>query len=329
MATKVLGFIELVWTCDSCGTRNPGPIKSCSACGAPQPPNVQFEKVDAEAFDFIKDQALIRMAQIGADKHCPYCGTRNVAEAVTCVECGSDITVGAHTRDANRVMEKPMPPAVALPAEPRAKMPTLVLVLIVIAMLAMCFFVGTYLAKMNQTETVTGTVSAVSWQRSIEVLGYRQIETSDWKDQIPAGLSPYDCTQRYRYDSDVEVPNSKEVCGEPYTVDTGTGVGRVQQDCVYQVYDDYCSYQTMTWTLIDTLAVNGSDLSAYWPEAQLTSNEKYGNANERYTIMFTADGTSYQMTTTDFELYQRALPGSRWALDVNSFGDVRGASPAQ
>ncbi|MGB4595499.1 MAG: zinc finger protein [Anaerolineaceae bacterium] len=327
MATKVLGFIELVWTCDSCGTKNPGPIKSCTACGAPQPPNVQFEKVDAESFDFIKDQALIRMAQIGADKHCPYCGTRNVADAATCVECGSDITVGAQTRDADRVMDQPAS-ELPSPVTPARKMPTGVIVFIAIVLLAICLFVGMYLTKMNQTEAITGTVSAAGWQRSVEVLGYRQIETSDWKDTIPAGSTAYNCTLRYRYDSETEVPNSKEVCGEPYTVDTGTGVGRVQQDCIYQVYEDYCSYQTMTWTLIDTLAVSGSDLSPYWPETQLTSNEKFGKANERYTIVFTSDGTSYQLTTSDFELYQYALPGSQWTLEVNSFGDVRNASPA-
>lgn len=328
MATKVLGFIELVWTCDSCGTKNPGPIKSCTACGAPQPPNVQFEKVDADSFDFIKDQALIRMAQVGADKHCPYCGTRNTADATTCVKCGSDITVGAQTREATRVIEQPAAQPRAMPAVTPAKMPTGALVFLAIILLVVCIFAVMYFAKMNQTEAVSGMVSAVNWQRTVEVMGYRQIETSDWKDQIPGGTSFYSCTQRYRYDSQTEVPDSREVCGEPYTVDTGTGVGRVQQDCIYQVYADYCSYQTMTWTLVDTLAVNGSDLSAYWPQAQLTSNEKFGNANERYTIVFTANGTNYQMTTTDFELFQHAVPGSRWALEVNSSGDVRNAIPA-
>jgi len=144
----------------------------------------------------------------------------------------------------------------------------------------------------------------------------------------PAGLSPYNCSLRYRYDSETEQPNSKEVCGEPYTVDTGTGVGRVQQDCVFQVYEDYCSFQTMTWTLIDTLTVTGTDLLAYWPQAELTSDEKFGNTNERYTIVFSVDGSNYQLTTTDYELYQYALPGSRWSLEVNSFGDVRNAIPA-
>lgn len=326
MATKVLGFIELIWTCDSCGTKNPGPIKSCTACGAPQPLNVQFEKVDTGSFDFIKDQALIRMAQIGADKHCPYCGTRNLTDTATCVKCGSDITVGSQTREASRIIENPQPKIIPATRQP-AKLPTGVLVFIVIAVLALCVFGGIYFSKLNRTEQITGTVSAINWHRTVEVLAYRQVETSDWEDQIPSGVQHYDCDLRHRYDSQVEVPNSREVCGEPYTVDTGTGIGRVQQDCVYQVYENYCSYQTMTWTLLDTLAADGSDLQAYWPQAQLSSSEKYGATHERYTIVFTANGSSYQMTTSDYDLYQRAYPGSAWLLDINSFGDIRSASP--
>jgi len=71
MARKVLGYIELVWTCDSCGTKNPGAIRSCTSCGAPQPVDVKFERVDPATFNFIKDEALIRIAKAGPDKHCP------------------------------------------------------------------------------------------------------------------------------------------------------------------------------------------------------------------------------------------------------------------
>ena len=67
MTRKILGYVELIWTCDSCGTKNPGAIKACTACGAPQAIEVKFEHVDAESFNYIKDEALIRMAQAGPD----------------------------------------------------------------------------------------------------------------------------------------------------------------------------------------------------------------------------------------------------------------------
>jgi hypothetical protein len=71
MARKSLGFIPLIWTCAYCETQNPGPIQTCTGCGAPQPPDVKFTRVDQETFDFIKDEALIRMAKAGPDIHCP------------------------------------------------------------------------------------------------------------------------------------------------------------------------------------------------------------------------------------------------------------------
>ncbi len=116
MARKVLGYIELVWTCDSCGTKNPGAIRSCTSCGAPQPVDVKFERVDPATFNFIKDEALIRMAKAGPDKHCPYCGTRNTADAQICVECGGDLTVGAGTRRRSEGFGRKIPKAKEQPS---------------------------------------------------------------------------------------------------------------------------------------------------------------------------------------------------------------------
>lgn len=321
MATKVLGFIELVWTCDSCGTQNPGPIKSCTACGAPQPQNVKFEKVDEKTFDFIKDAALIRQAESGADKHCPYCGTRNLAEAATCVKCGSDLTVGAPTREHGTILEQRDQPA---PAKKSSRGLFIFLAILIV----ICVGIGIFMSKANKTTSVvTGTVKETTWQRSVQLMGYRSVTDSDWKDLIPSDAIVGSCELRYRYDSPTYVDNSKEVCGEPYTVDTGTGIGRVQQDCVYQVYEDHCAYQKMDWVLLDTVSTKGTDLNAYWPEVTLTSNERLENQTERYVIVFTADGKDFVMTTSDYNIYGMASPGSQWKLELNTFGNVREAVP--
>ena len=76
-------WLEIPWfcspdrVCPSCETQNPGKIKSCTSCGAPQPDDVEFLLVEEDKFNFIKDEALIRMAKAGPDIHCPYCGTRS------------------------------------------------------------------------------------------------------------------------------------------------------------------------------------------------------------------------------------------------------------
>jgi ribosomal protein L40E len=336
MARKVLGYIELVWTCDSCGTRNPGAIRSCTSCGAPQPIDVKFERVDPATFNFIKDEALIRMAKAGPDKHCPYCGTRNLAEAQICVKCGGDLTVGATSRPVGEIIEDEtdlVQAASTNQADPtrqkveRKPLPKWALIVMILALLACCVFGVMYLTRMNQTDQLDATVSQVYWQRQVPVEAYQLVRASDWESNIPSNAQTYDCQMRYRYDSDTPKQNSEEVCGTPYTIDTGTGVGEVVQDCYYKVYEEYCSYDTMQWVVITTLVEDGYGTNAIWPSTSLTMDQRFGTSTERYTITFSTRSEEYQYTTTDYSLFQQAVPGSDWVIEVNGFGDITAISP--
>jgi len=332
MAKKVLGYIELVWTCDSCGTKNPGAIRSCSACGAPQPFGVKFEKVDPSTFNFIKDEALIRMAKSGPDKHCPFCGTRNLAEANTCVECGGDLTVGATSRPAGAVVEEASQPTdgdgqgSAQSALPKKPLPKWVPIVGILLLILCCVLVALFFSRMSKTEKLDATVAQTYWKRQIAIEDYRLVQKADWEDNIPANARAYNCDLRYHYDSDTPKPNSEEVCGEPYTVDTGTGIGEVVQDCHYKVYDNYCSYDSMEWVVIDTLTLDGYSTTASWPAADLASNQRLGDSTEIYRITFDAEGKEYPYQTSNYELFQQATPGSRWVIQVNGFGEVVGIS---
>lgn len=329
MAQKSLGFIELIWTCDSCGTKNPGPIHKCTACGAPQPANVKFERVDPDTFNFIKDEALIRMAKAGPDKHCPFCGTRNNSTAELCGHCGADLTTGATSRPVNATIESTpqqdtTPPAFApKPANKKAIIP------LIIILLVLCLAGIFLLTKLLSKKDVSGTVNRTSWERSIVIEEYRAITQKAWRDQVPAGATLLTCTLEYRYDSDTPKPNSEEVCGTPYTKDTGTGIGEVVQDCHYRVSDDYCSYESMQWTVTDTLRAKGTDQSAYWPNVNISSTQREGQKTESYTVWFTGSGKEYTWNLSDYRLYQQATLGSRWNLVVNGLGAVSQATPAK
>ncbi len=328
MARKVLGYIELIWTCDSCGTKNPGAIRSCTACGAPQPVGVKFERVDPATFNFIKDEALIRMAKAGPDKHCPYCGTRNLAEAQICVECGGDLTVGATSRPAGAVIgEEPTPATDASQPVQRKPLPKWALIVMAVVLLSCCIFGVLYFTRMNQTDQLNATVSQAYWQRQVAVEAYQLVRANDWAADIPANAETYDCQLRYRYNSDVPKANSEEVCGTPYTIDTGTGVGEVVQDCYYKVYENYCSYDTMQWVVINTLVEDGYGTNAIWPSTSLGMDQRFGNSTERYTITFSTASDDLQYTTTDYSLFQQAVPGSSWVIEVNGFGDITSVSP--
>lgn len=336
MARKILGYIELVWTCDSCNTKNPGAIKSCTSCGAPQPLGVRFQQVDPNTFNFIKDEALIRMARSGPDKHCPYCGTRNVADAATCVQCGGDLLVGATSRPSGDVIEPfPVegdqsnfqPAATPQPMAARTPMPRGVSIVLIMVLLAVCVFGLFMLTSMLRTDVIDATVASTRWERVVVVESYQLVNASDWKANIPDEATISSCSLEYRYDSDQPTEHSEEICGTPYTVDTGTGVGQVVQDCYYRVFEDYCRYETMGWTVGETLRLTGTDLNPLWPAANLTDMQRVGQATETYTIWFSAGGREYDLRTSDYNLYRLAYPGSEWELEVNQLGAVTSAQP--
>src|SRR6266508_3584987 len=102
MASKrTVGYIQLEWTCPNCNSRNPGSMKTCQNCGAPQTENVQVEQLAEQKM--VTDENAIKAAQAGADIHCPFCGTRNPATAKVCSQCGADLK-GGQARQSGRVM---------------------------------------------------------------------------------------------------------------------------------------------------------------------------------------------------------------------------------
>ena len=336
MARKILGYVQLIWRCDSCGTKNPGAIKTCTACGAPQAIDVKFEQVDAESFNFIKDEALIRMAQSGPDKHCPYCGTRNLANALACLQCTGDLTVGAKSRPSGMAVGEDAQPVEVEPntytpvSAYQPSMPPMsrnLLLVLMLVFLIICGYFAWNTIRANRTINKSATVVSSNWERNIAIEAYTTVSDSDWRSDIPYNATVSSCYSRHRYDSSTYVSGSVESCGEPYTVDTGTGIGQVVQDCVYEVYEDYCDYEIMDWVHVDTLTATGTNTNVAWPDVNLMQNQRVGGRSESYTIYFNADGKTYTLRTSDFDIYQQALPGSLWDLAVSVRGDVRRAEP--
>ena len=342
MARKSLGFVPLIWECPFCNTQNPGPIKSCTSCGAPQPEDVEFLQVDEEKFNFIKDEALIRMAKAGPDIHCPYCGTRNPGTAKLCSKCGGELSLGGKARATgtrirtiSEASAKEQPP-VSTPvppipqtsppvSAPRKKLSPILIVIPILVIIA-CL-IGAYFLFFK-SEDMDATVTGVEWERSIVVEAYRESTTSDWWDQIPDDAEILGCSEEYRYSSDEWEPNSTEVCGEAYVEDTGTGVGEVVQDCTYEVYDQYCEYTVMTWQQVRTETESGTDLSPFWPAVNLASDERTSTETETYRIIFATSKRDYTYSTSDLGLFLEATPGSKWVIEVNEVGGILDLNPS-
>jgi ribosomal protein L40E len=359
MPQKELGYVELNWDCPNCGGVNPGRAQTCQNCGSPQPENVEFYQAARQ--EMVTDEDLISQAKAGPDIHCPYCGTRNPAGAETCKQCGGDLSEGA-LRKAGRVVgaystgpladvacpncgtinpgtaatcsncgaslaiprsqAKPEPQSqTPKPAQAsKRSVPAIAIAAAGVALVAACVLLFIFLTRTTET---TGIVQGGSWERSIPIEALVPVEHQAWLDEVPSGADLKGCQEEVRSVQDQPASNSVEVCGTPYSVDTGSGFAEVVQDCEYQVYDQYCKYAVDEWSQVDQAILTGDGYTASWPAPQLAEGQRLGeDQQETYTIVFLSGGENYPFTTQDYGLFQQAVPGSEWVLHINTFGGV-------
>jgi ribosomal protein L40E len=364
MAKKTLGYVELQWTCPNCGGINPGPEKVCSQCGAPQPDDVEFEQV--KGTELTTDEAVVDRVKAGPDIHCPYCGARNPGDAKTCAQCGGDLVEGERRErgkvlgayKAEAVGNVPCPHCGAdnpenaktcsqcggsmdirevksqIPDQTRdtsqrlapGKTRRLPIGLIIILVLV-CIAAAVFILLGMRTEAVTGTVAGVGWERTIPIEALVPVEYRDWRDQIPASAEILNCDQEVQSVESEPQPNSEEVCGTPYSVDTGSGFAEVVQDCEYHVYEDYCTYSVIEWAVIDTASLSGNDFFPEWPNPVLSAEQRLGEGSEAYRIYFDTNKGNYTYGIEDFETFQQFQVGAKWNLEINAFGNVVSVEP--
>lgn len=343
MPQEVVGYTNTVWTCPACGTKNPGPRKTCSGCSAAQPDDVQFEKAAAETL--ITDAAEVAQAKKGADIHCPYCGTRNPADAVKCSQCAGDLT-GGSKRATGQVLGDfssgpatptncpscgtPNPPDAAhcsscgaplgqqpvartIPPVTKPKGCRTWLILAAVAIL-----IGIIITVIScWPRNVVGEVNTVSWQRSIPIEELQPVKKEAWKENLPSGAANISCSMKENKVQDNPAPNATKECGTPYSKDLGNGRAEVVQDCQYHVYADYCQYTVKEWGIVKEIKAQGTDFNPYWPKANLTTGQREGQRQEVYSVVFANEGKKYTFTTSDVNLYNKCQLNSRWQLTVS------------
>jgi len=352
MTQKELGYVELEWTCKHCGTINPGMKRVCTNCGAPIGKDDQFELPDQQ--ELITEKEKLEEAKKGPAIQCPYCNVLNPAGTVNCIQCGGDIqaglarqageVLGAYQADA--VPDKPCPfcnqpvkanaqrcphcggslveaaKPVAAPAVPK-KTP-LWLVVAGIAVVVLCIAsVIVFIVMSNRTNDVTASVSDMRWQLSIDILEQQPVQKRAWRDDVPSQAKEVACQDEYKETSSIPVPNATEVCGTPYTIDQGSGAGKVVQDCEYRVYASYCSFTVLDWTVVTSAVAQGNDNDPRWPATNLQASQQEGNRNEAYQVTFDADGQTYSYTPGDAAEFSQFDLDSQWVLSINTFGEIK------
>ncbi len=356
MTEKTLGYIELEWTCKRCGTVNPGTEKTCLNCGAAMADQDQFDLPGGQ--ELISDPEKLAQAEAGPDVHCPFCGTRNSGGAAVCSQCGAELK-DAQARQVGQVLgaysskpaedticpscgtpnppgaarctncagslageRRPTAPAAA-PASQGARKPNRTMIIIgAVFMGVLCLGAILFLFLGARTEAQAAVVQSVLWERSIAVVEQQPVEHQDWRDQIPDGAQTGTCRMEYRYTQPDPAPGAEEVCGTPYTVDQGSGIAKVVQDCEYRVYDDWCDYSQLEWVAVDTITAQGSDTHPLWPVVSLASGQQEGERQEAYVIVFQSGGETYTHRISDPAEFTLFEPGSEWTLEVNTFGAI-------
>ncbi len=367
MVKKSLGYVELEWTCPNCSTRNPGPQKTCSSCGMPQPDDVQFEQPAQEKI--LTDKAKIKKAKAGPDIHCYYCGSRHPGDATTCTQCGADLTagtkrehgqvLGAHRSkaaapvncpacgtsnqaDAAKCVQcgsaltqaQPAPPPVPSAEKKPAKKSKGRLFgglgLAAVGLIC-CAAAIAFFVLFNRTSDLTGKVDGVSWERAVTIEGLVPVTHEDWHDQLPAESKRGACTAKLRrtVDNPPSGGDAKEVCGTPYTVDQGSGHGEVVQDCKYEIYEQFCKYAVDEWREVDKRVEKGTSFTPRWPVFSLADRQREGEREETYTCHFSTEDGKYSYSSSNADLLNSCNVGSRWVLKVNTFNMVTDIEPAR
>jgi ribosomal protein L40E len=364
MTKKTLGYVELQWTCPNCGGINPGPEKVCSQCGAPQPDDVEFEQV--KGTELTTDEVVVARVKAGPDIHCPYCSARNPGDAKTCSQCGGDLVEGERRErgkvlgayKAEAVGKVPCPhcgadnlknaktcsqcggsmdirddkreisdKAKAIPQRPKPEKAKRRPIGLIVILVLVCIVAAVFVFLAMRTEAVAGTVAGVGWERSIPIEALVPVEYRDWRDQLPSGAEILGCEQEFRSVESEPQPNAEEVCGTPYSVDTGSGYAEVVQDCEYHVYEDYCTYTVIEWSVIDTVSISGNDFTPEWPDPVLSAEQRLGEGTEAYSIYFDTNKDDYTYSIGDFETFQQFQVGTKWNLEINTFGNVVSVEP--
>lgn len=363
MARKSLGYTELEWTCPYCNGRNAGTAKFCMSCGAGQPDDVEFtqpaqedlitdeEKIAAIAArgadihcaycetrnpgdakfcqqcgaDLAEGVRRESGAVLGAhrddeapDIKCPACGSMNPGDARRCSQCGQNLAAPAPD-------PKPQPRPAAQPKAPaprRAGVPVFAIIAVAFVGCAAIFLFMT----LFRSDEVVGTVQSAEWERTIVIEGLQETTYQTWADQIPDNaVAVGQCESRVQRTQAQPPANAtyQEVCGTPYTIDTGSGFGEVVQDCTYEVYGDYCEYSVMEWSPLDTMVLTGAGFNPTWPAlGTLSETQREGARSEEYVVVFSIDGDTKRYSPSSFERYSEFQPGSEWMLDLNPLGGI-------
>lgn len=299
----------MLWDCKFCGTQKLLGVthRHCPNCGAPQDPTRRY---------FPKEEDMVAVANpkyVGADKICPACSQPNSGDSTFCIACGADLATGkvaelqtervigtgiAESETRQDVTKAQFDAEMARVKKEKAQKPVLLglrkkeLILISgVILLALCVVAVVF--AVTYRKTTTGTISALTWERTIDIQDFQPRADSGWHETVPGDAYNRSCSERQR--STRRVPSgSHQECKD---VDQGNGSFKRECHTVTDyrsepVYDQWCSYTVDRWAYKRSVKASGQGKvpPPTWPTFILsTGNGRYGGEqesthHEKYTV---------------------------------------------
>ena len=338
-------LVMAYWDCPYCGAQgNRGDVVNCPSCGRARG-DVKFylkdhmedqvrEQGETGDVEYVDDEKAKEMSR-NPDWYCSFCNSLNSDNAAFCSNCGAsresseanyfDMLKKKEEREQRNAPPQPTAQELARSApKAKSKLP-LILIVAVIAI------VGIFL-YLNGNNTSSGlTVSALSWQRNIQIEENIKYSESDW--QLPAGAEKTSEKEEFHhFDSvldhyeSVEVEKSRRVLDHYETYYTYKDLGNgayeqvenerpvytteyyteTEQQPVYVQVPRYATkyyYDIWRWTPTRVVTSEGTDHSTSWPEFVLGENEREGQRAEeyRFAVKDSKDQTSvYRLAEDDW-----------------------------
>lgn len=339
-------LVMAYWDCPYCGSQGiRGDVINCPSCGRARG-DVKFymkdhaegqirEQGDTADIEYV-DEEKAKYINRNPDWYCSFCNSLNSDNAQFCSNCGAS-RENSEANYFDRLKKKqeleankaPSPAPVQAQAQtkaaPKSKRPLILFLVVIVALVGLFTW-------MNSNKTSGDlTVSALSWERNIQIEENIQYSESGWALPDTAELT----SQRqelHHYDSvldhyeDVEVQRSRRVLDHYETYYTYNDLGNghfeqvenqrpvyeteyytetVQQPVYVQVprYATKYYYTIWRWTPTRVATASGSDHNAAWPEPNLADNERTGNRAEdyRFTVRDKKDQSStYRLAEADW-----------------------------
>lgn len=332
-------IIKGYWDCSSCGTTGiSGDVRNCPGCGKPRGDDVKFYMKDK---NYLSDEEAEKVSR-EADWYCSYCGALNPADAEKCKGCGAakadseknyhDLRREEQAKADAAAAKKAARDNAALEQQRAAAKKKRLIGLGIAAVAIIAILMAIFMPK-NLDAQITG----ISWERSIAVEQYQNVEESDW--ELPEGANLHEKKNEvHHYDKVIDhyqteyVEKTREVLDHYETVyeyeDLGNGnfeevsheepvyvTETYTEEVQTPIYRDEPVYQTKyyydidKWVEVRTSDASGTDHNPKWNEPTLASDEREGERRSSHHITVSVKGDEEISYTVNEEAWKKLNVG--------------------